>query len=207
MNTVEKTKKRTMQYWFRDGLPEIGMGFVFVVLSIYFYLQFKLSQSGLIRVILDISLILIILGSIWIVNTGIKYFKEKLTYPRSGYAVYNQTRRFPRWVNGLMGGIAGAFFAAFIVSNDLTKWLSAITGTVICFALFFIGIKVNLLRFYILSLLSFGFGLSISLLNPDSQLGSCLVYGFTGVAIIISGTITLISYIHHTQKPETLSHE
>ena len=77
MNTVEKTKKRTMQYWFRDGLPEIGMGFVFVVLSIYFYLQFKLSQSGLIRVILDISLILIILGSIWIVNTGIKYFKEK----------------------------------------------------------------------------------------------------------------------------------
>ena len=207
MNSVEKTKKRSYQYWFRDGLNEIGIGIVFCILGIYFLLEFKLSQTGPIRFILDSSLILITLGSIWTVNRGIRFFKENLIYPRTGYVAYNNTRRLPRWVNGLIGGVVGAFFATFVISRNLIEWLPAITGIIISFVLLYIAFKINLLRFYILALLSFGSGILVSLMKIDSQLGICLVYSSSGIALIFSGLIFLIHYLRHTNKSELAKDE
>ena len=207
MDNVQKIKKRAFQYWFSDGLNEIGLGFVFVVLGIYFLLEDLLSQTGLFRLIVDSSLILVILGSLWLVNRGIRYFKENVTYLRTGFVTYDRTRHLPRWVTGLIAGITGALIACLLVQSNLLNWLPALTGGILSLVFLYLAFRVNLVRFHVLAILSLVFGFSFSWIDIDPTLGTSAVYLMTGFSTFVSGLSVLFRYLRNSPRPEKLIDE
>jgi len=207
MNESKNFKKRAIQYWFNDGLNEIGIGIVFLILAGYFYLESTIQKTGFLRLVLDISLILIILGSFYLVNQGIRYFKENLTYPRTGYVSYQRNRKLPRWLTGLIAGIIGALVAGLIIRGNLMNWLAALTGIFLSLVFIFLAFRVGLLRFHILALLLLGTGFALSSFNIDPTLGTSAVYFVGGVFVMLSGLITLFTYLRHTDKPDIEVHE
>ena len=60
-NKLNKTYLRTIQYWFEDGIAELGIGGLFLLLGIYFYLQATL-ENGFLADLLSASFALIFIG-------------------------------------------------------------------------------------------------------------------------------------------------
>ena len=202
MDELDRAKQRSFQYWYMDGLNEIGFGCLMLLLGLYFYLEGALSQTSTLRVILDSSLILVILGGAWLINRGIKYFKEKITYPRTGYVAYAQKRRPPRWLAAIIAGLAGAFFAAIIIQGNLLKWLPALTGIVLCLVMVFMAARANLLRFYLLAAVALIIGVVITLSNFEQSVGLSSVYALFGLSLLISGIRSLVLYLRSFPSAE-----
>ena len=202
MDELDKAKQRSFQYWYMDGLNEIGFGCLMLLLGLYFYLEGALSQTSTLRVILDSSLILVILGGAWLISRGIKYFKEKITYPRTGYVAYAQKRRTPRWLTAIIAGLAGAFFAAIIIQGNLLKWLPALTGIVLCLVMVFMAARANLLRFYLLAAVALIIGVVITLSNFEQSVGLSAVYALFGLTLLISGIRSLVLYLRSFPSAE-----
>ena len=207
MENLERTRKKAKQYWFNDGINEIGLGLVFLILGIYFFLMVSLKWTGLIRTIFDSSLLLVMLGTFWLINSGIKYFKENLTYPRTGFVSYERSRRLPKWVTGLIAGITGALIASLLARENLLRWLPALSGAVICLVLLLIAFRIQLFRFHILALLSLCYGLIFSNFEIEPMLGTSAVYSLCGISVLFSGVCILVTYIHSTSPPGNQSNE
>ena len=207
MDALDKAKQRTFQYWFEDGLNEIGLGCLLLFLGLYFYLEATLSESGLLSTILDSSLILVILGGSWLLSRGVKYFKERITYPRTGFVAYAQKQRTPRRLAGGVAGLAGALIAAIVIQGNLLRWLSALTGIVLCLVMVFMGARANLLRFYLLAAIALAIGIAISLGNVGQAVGTSAVYALFGLAVLVSGICSLVRYLRQSSAPEESFHD
>ena len=207
MNALDKAKQRSFQYWFEDGLNEMGIGCLLILLGFYFYLGAVLPQNGILRTILDISLLLVIPGGAWLVSRGVKYFKEKITYPRTGYVALAQKRRAPLWLAGGISGLAGAFFAAIVIQGNLLQWIPALTGIIFCLVFVFIAARVNLLRFFILASISLAIGIAISMGDFGLSEGTSAVYFSLGLVVLVSGACNLAKYLRQTPAVKDPSHE
>jgi len=198
---LTKTKKRAMQYFYSDGSFEITFGGMCLLLALYFYLQAAMPES-LLSNILNMGFVVFVCLAAYLINLLVNRFKERVTYPRSGYITYQQPKGVQRTVKvGFMlavSAIIGGSLAAFITHSPRSlDWMPGLTGFVLGAVLAWIGFRVSLRRFYgcgILILLS-GFGLS--LMGIGNMRGLAFTYAFSSLVLLLSGSLTLWQYLKH----------
>src|SRR5512133_1902856 len=115
-NSTEEIKKRAQRYWYEDGIWEIAFGLINALLGGYLLITAQFSWSGPLAIVLLLLQMAVIIGMFWSINKIVKYMKERITYPRTGYVAYRRPAPGARLKRvllmiGISAGI-GAFIAA-----------------------------------------------------------------------------------------------
>ncbi len=199
---LEKSKQRAFRYWYVDGLAEISMGLIFLVLGGYFWLQTRLASSSWISQLLIVFLMLFILGCGYFSRKAIVAIKDRLTYPRTGYVAYPP---FPR-KHRLLAAVLAAGIAAFtvLVIRQLpgsTLWVPAITSLIFAIVMLVIGLRLGLARFYLQGFFSLVLGGGLSLAGIGDIYGLSIFYTGSGAALLLAGVLVLMAYLRHSVPP------
>lgn len=201
---IDKTVKRPQRYWFVDGLTEIAVGVIFVLVGLLFLVEsFAPPDSPLAQISALGFPVIVILG--WLVASRlVGAAKARLTYPRTGYVEYRRQparHRVTRFVIGAAIGIAVAFVLGVLAMTapESLAWIPALQGLIVGAFWAYLGWHFALTRFYVLAIVSVVLGPAAALAGLGDIRGNGVYFSLMGVAMIVSGAVTLLSYLRQTK--------
>lgn len=204
MNTeINTAVQRTRQYWYVDGLSEMALGGICLVLALYFFASASLLAGSFLAELLNMLFLLILVGSSLLARRIVNRLKTRLTYPRTGYVAYRHATGWRRMaVAGTAVLISLSVTALLVASPVAISWMPAVTGLVFGATGLFMGYRIGLLRFYLLGLGSLLLGGAASLSGLENISALAVYYALMGLALLLSGGLTLRSYLRETSSPE-----
>lgn len=197
---LDSLQHRTQQYWNIDGLAELGIGSFFILLSLNFF-GIVLLPDGPIRVVLGVlGMPILVILAVWFGRRGMDALKARLTYPRTGFLTYKKTSGKRRWIIFTIGILITGLllFLIFIFNPKSGGWMPLLDGVFL--GLLLLVINHGILRFYLLAAISFLSGLLLAYLDFSGNLGHAAFYGMMGIAMLLSGALTLRDYLHHNPR-------
>jgi hypothetical protein len=204
MVDVDKVEKRTLQYFYSDGLTEIALGLIFLLLGGYIFGQAAVPEGSPWNAAISILSVFVILSSGFLVNRFLRFFKRRITYPRTGYVAYKKKEQNPkrRWAAAIAGGVIGFALSGLFVISPTTKALfPALNGLLLAVAVLLFANKVGLVRFYMLAAASAIIGFAVTAAGVGDIKGVSLYYGLFGAAVTLSGLATLVLYLRKSPRP------
>jgi hypothetical protein len=196
---LDQARKRTFQYWYVDGLNEMAFGTICLLLGIIFWAQTIIPQGSMLNTMLTISFVLLIVVGGLILGRLMEAIKRRLTYPRTGYVAYTPRQPRRKWLTGAMAALLAVIIAQLVINyTDLQNVAIAFVGIVIGATLLFVGLRVHLERFYLLAAFSAVAGAAVAWMKYDLTRASAIYYAILGIALFISGGLTLIKYLRQT---------
>lgn len=203
---IDKTVKRTRRYWFIDGLTEIAVGVIFLLVGLLFLVESFAPPDSPLAHISALGLpVIVILG--WLVASRlVGAAKARLTYPRTGYVEYRRPPTRQRVNRFVVGAAVGAGVGFVVATLALTApaslaWIPALQGLLIGAFWAYFGWHFALTRFYLLAIVSVVLGPAASLAGLGDVRGNGVYFSLMGTALIVSGAVTLLSYLRQTKAP------
>jgi hypothetical protein len=203
---LDRAEQRARQYWYDDGLTEIGVAILFLAIGALFLVEALAPAGSLPASFSAIGLVVLVAGGIWIINWAVRLAKRRITYPRTGFVRYPRRDRSPR--RRLLVGVLGATVSMVIVlvlfatAPASLAWIPALQGAFIGAFILYVAYVVGLIRFYLLAAASFGLGLATALAGLGDTLGNGVYFAGMGLALLLSGVVTLLRYLKSTEPPE-----
>src|SRR5512138_2854693 len=151
---IEKIEKRTVQSFYQDGLTEIALGLIFLLLGGYFVAQNAAPAGSALEDWLTVAFILLVVSAGFAVNRLLRLLKRRLTYPRAGYVSFKKKEPSPRRraATGVVAMIISAAMAALYgLSPSFRTLYPAVNGLLLAVAALFIANRVGLVRFFVLA--------------------------------------------------------
>lgn len=206
-NPIDEMIKRTLRYWYVDGLAEMGGGAVILLYAAYMVgvSLFTAGSPQIAAVALGLGQPLVILLGGLLVRRLVRHFKETLTFPRTGYVAYPRQKGSGRWKRILQTALIAAAVGAVmaLVSEGLPENLMfLVSGVMIGLFLAYLGYTFGLIRFYIIAGLSALLGAACALLNFQGTLLMGVFFGGMGLMWVFSGLFTLRNYLRDTEPLE-----
>jgi hypothetical protein len=204
MIDVDKIEKRTVRSFYDDGVFEIALGSVFVLLGGYLFVQTALPKGSALAAIMSIALIGVIFLAGFLISRIIRVLKRRITYPRTGYVAFKKHPVSPR--RRLRAGLFGGFMGLLLVLLlALAPSLSVLLPVMISFPVanvaFKIANKVGVPRFFVLAAVSAVIGFALTAAGIGGARGIGLAFGLVGGCLILSGSTALIIYLRRNPRP------
>ncbi|MCE1255279.1 MAG: hypothetical protein LWX83_17235 [Anaerolineae bacterium] len=204
--SVKDVQKKAMQYWYVDGLSELSVGLLFLLLGLTYWLVniWPHPQRGFfLGLLLPLIQLGLFLAGAWVVRE----LKKRLTYPRTGFISYRRPplkKRLPRTLFSMLAALIVSALTigllSYLMINGFLSdnWITTVTAFFIAIICLVFNASIRLTRFYILALYVFLAGLFISLsgINPDIS-NPCFLM-LVGVGWLVSGAVTLYVYLKNT---------
>jgi predicted membrane-bound dolichyl-phosphate-mannose-protein mannosyltransferase len=204
-NTIDTIIHRTQGYWYKEGLAEITVGLFFVVLSVYFLVQARITAASRNPVLANVSLLAAILPVAWLFRYGLQAVKARLTYPRTGFVAAPGMQKSSRWQRyGLTAWlilVCISLIALTLRSQSTPSWTPLLIGIVAGLTVLSLSYRFRLMRFALLACALVLVGALVSFFNPGETLAAVLSSAADGACFIISGGITLVLYLHNNPAP------
>jgi len=203
MVDIEKIEKRTVQSFYEDGLAEIALGLIVLLLGGYFFAKAIVPEGSSFRAALDLLFFLAI-ALMLLANPIVRFFKRRITYPRTGYVTFKKKELSPkrRVATAVVAAIISASLAAlYSLSPSFKALYPAVNGLLFGVAALFFANKVGLMRFYVLAAASAVIGVAVTAAGIGDFKGISLYYAFFGGALIISGLAALIVFLRRLPRP------
>jgi hypothetical protein len=195
--------QRAQQYWHIDGIAELVMGSFFVLMGLYFGAQAILPEDSFAGSMLTPAMLLVIVGGVIVSRSLIRKLKERLTYPRTGYVAYHTPAKKRRWLTAIVAfGMAMLVAALFASTPASMRWIPVISGLLIGAYWLYYGHKIGLVRFYVLAAISAVIGAAIAFAGMQERTGLPLYYTVMGLVLLVSGGLTLWSYLRQAPQPD-----
>jgi len=210
MVDIEKIEKRTVQSFYDDGLGEIALGPILLLLGGVFIAQTIVREKSAVYQALGILSMLVVLAAALLTGRIVRFLKRRVTYPRTGYVAFKKKEKSPkrRAAAGIVAAIIGASAAAlFELSPSVNTLFPALNGLLFAVAVFFFAHKVGLTRFYVLAAAAAVIGIAIASAGIGEIKGIGLFYMLYGAAITISGVATLVAYLRRYPRSDAGSLE
>lgn len=191
---LKKIQQRAVQYWFIDGLAEIGAGLVSLLLAILF-----LNWQVIFRSRWSLAVVLFVgLAVSFGLRLIIQRIKEGSTYLQTGFAA-----PFTGLENKRSVAIAVAFTILFLGFNlyltlhgsQSMRWSSGLAGLVFAFIFAWTGYLTALRRFYYLALFGLVVGAVLAFLGVGYAIGVGFLTGSIGLVLIFFGIRTRKAYL------------
>lgn len=207
--TLNKVHLRAIQYWFEDGLAELGLGGFFLLLGLYFYLQTTLKNDFLLG-LLAATFLLIFLGGWYLTGRFVRAAKEKITFPRTGYVAYKSNPKRHKPLRLALAMLVSALISAGLIGLNAQRplgldLLPAATGLGMAIVLGLIGFRTRLPRFYLPALFGLLCGISLTLSGYENLFGIALLYLACALVLGLSGTIVFSRYLRTHPAPSEAS--
>lgn len=194
--TINRAAKRTLQYWYVDGIVELVLGGLLLLLALYFGVIAILPEDSNLGSLLLAALLLVLVVVGVVKQKLIGLLKERLTYPRTGYVAYPRQDKKRRGLTVLFTIGMGMLVAVLFASTPASlAWIPAVSGWLIGAYWLYQGHRLGLLRFYALAGLSAVTGTAITLVGLGGARGLPLFYAVIGLASLVTGGITLWAYL------------
>ncbi len=198
-------EQRVKRYWYSDGIADISVGAMFLMLGLFFGVQGYFGEGSTVSVILQVSMVLVMVGGIfgvqWLVNT----LKSRLTYPRTGYVEYRAKDKESNQRRFVVIGVALIIAVASIVLIDFIRELdSMVLASGILVGVVFIALRgksTGVTRFYIMGGIAILLGVGLSLGNLSQEYNLAVFYGCMGIVLMVTGGIVLRRYISENPMP------
>jgi hypothetical protein len=198
-------QQRVRRYWFKDGIGEMMVGGLFLLLALYFAGHRWLPSNTNASMYLDGSLIFILIVGIFFTRRLIGIFKANITYPRTGYVEYypGNVDTVPARIFiflsalgfGLLLVVIGRYVGTF-------RWLPAFLGILLGVILIIIRTRaIDLNRFYYLAAASIALGVAASFSGLPAHYSISLYYALFGLVLIFLGGKTLAKYLRENPLP------
>jgi hypothetical protein len=202
-NDLDKLAKRPIQYWFEDGLGELLVATLFLLLGILFTIEGLATNPTVIRVSAIAGMIMMI-GGAWLGRPLLRKMKERWTYPRTGYVAFRKPKRSRRGLN-LIVILLVTFLVVWLVTQvpDTKIALTPlIEGIAVGGFYIYQAYQSSLNRFYFLGAFGLILGTVLSLAGLGNLVGGGVFFIVFAVAMLISGSLTLRTYLQITRLPE-----
>jgi hypothetical protein len=197
---IKQPQLRAVQYFFVDGSFEFGFGLLCLILAAFFYAETHVQ--GWLSALVDGSLVLVLVGGAWLINRLIKYLKERITWPRTGYITYSRKKGLSRAWNmaiGMAAGglVGGASLVLMKTPNLHLATMPLISGFLFGLVMVILGWRARLGRFYLLAVLSLAAGIITAFSGLENTAALSVYYLAFGLALIITGVWVLRAYLRH----------
>jgi hypothetical protein len=154
---------------------------------------------------LQASLVLVLIGGMFLVRRLINAAKLRVTYPRTGYVEYQPSGQ-NKWISSTLSAVVAMALAAsfvFIVRQfNRIDAMVAISGAVMGIILFVKQVwTAKVKRFYILSIAALIYGAVLALSGFPRGYNLGLFYGLMSLSFAISGGLTLKRYLDENPLP------
>lgn len=194
--TIKRAAKRALQYWYVDGIADLVLGVLLLLLGFYFWAIATLPEDSSLGSLLLPALLLVLVAVGVIKKTLIGLLKERLTYPRTGYVAYpSQEKKRRRLTLVFTAGIAMLVAVLFASTPASLAWIPAVSGWLIGAYWLYQGHHLGLLRYYALAALSAVTGTAITLAGLGEAHGLPLFYAVIGLGMLVTGGFTLWTYL------------
>lgn len=204
-DNVDTIIRSTQQYWYIDGLAEITVGLLLVLLSAFFLAQAWTRTVSLNPVLANTGLLAVVLLIVWFFRHALRAVKARLTYPRTGYVASPCKWGGSFWQRyGVMAWlilVCLSLLALTLHSRTPPSWEPLLMGTVAGLTILFLNYRFRLMRFTILACALVLIGALVSFFNPGEPTAEILSSVAGGACFIISGGLTLIHYLRSTRPP------
>jgi hypothetical protein len=196
-NPLSEARIRTQRYWFRDGVEEITLGMIFLLMGGWNLARAKASwfmPATLLYILLCAAFAIVVPR----LKTAVR---ERITYRRSGYADPGGGWR-KRLVFALVALVAtGALWyagrAGFL--DPAIQWTPAVAGIVMGATWVYVYVRQGLGRFFVVGVLALILGVAVSIEYPPSEYPPSLAFGIyvvgVGVMCLCSGGAALRNYL------------
>jgi hypothetical protein len=211
--TINDSIRRTMAYWYRDGLAELCMGVVLFLLGVVLVIEGPAPHGSRLALVMASLRYLVILGGTFSIGVALRYFKGHLIYPRTGYVIYHKPS-FKEMAPGFIAVIVLVYLLAGWVDIGMPQKLSIfiwlLAGLTAFFGYLFLswGWETEFRRFYLLGALVIFAGAVIAAAGILFSLrenihymliGPGLFFLFTGAVSCLSGAFALRNYLVETR--------
>ena len=212
MNTLETTRRRTERYWYEDGIWEIGFGLVNLLLAGYFPLTRLLQTMDGYNLVLVVLQLAVMLGIFWMMGHLVRFLKERITYPRTGYVAYRRGPLKARARRILLIGLLSAGIAATLTvisaSSSISSATPLVSGVIMAGLVTYLGIHYSLLRMLVLAVVMLALSVLMAFFPLPAEQSQVLFFGAYGLLFLASGGVTLVSYLRRTRPQDgTLDYE
>jgi len=204
MVDIEKIEKRTVRSFYDDGLFEVALGLLLLLLGGYFFAQTVVPKDSRLSSVLSILFVLVIVSAGFIVSRILRLLKRRITYPRTGYVAFKKKEpsRGRKIAAAGAGALIGASLAAlYALSPSVRVLLPAVNGLLFAIAVLFVANKIGVIRFYVLAAASAVIGVGVTAAGIGDTKGVSLYYGLFGAAFLLSGLAALIFYLNRFPRP------
>jgi len=200
---LSEARVRTQRYWLRDGLEEIHLGIVFLLMGGW---SLAIGTSWFVPA--SVIYMLLAVAFIKFVPRIKAAMRERITYPRSGYAHYDEARLKRRRVLAAVFAVVvlyvvTAFVPRYIVSACLHparvfQWLTVVAGIFFGAVSVYVWVRHGLLRWLVVGAFATILGVAVSIHYPPSQYPRSLAWAIfvtgLGCAFLCSGGAALWNY-------------
>ena len=191
---LDKAQRRAAHYWLQDGLNEITVGILFVLVGVYLALASAVPRADPLKAWVAVGFPVLIVGLGLVTRRVVLALKDRYVHPRTGYVALRRNDPRSRWLAGLLAGVIAALFAIVARAPAVVAWIPAAQGLVLGLLFFAAWSKVGLTRFPVEGLLCALAGLGCSLLGIDEGLASGLVFGWAGLVMAAGGALAFRVY-------------
>ncbi len=201
---AENPLNRAYAHWIQDGLFEIGLGILFAGVGTLRAIIHFAGEKSAAYYWLSGGLLVFMIGCGWGFSRIGKSLKARITYPRTGYTAFkpysfNYKSILALFIfAGILGGMLGMLSTQ---PNQQKIGIFVPIGQGIVGALIFTyaAQRVEVKRLYYLAAFSIGIGLVIGALGVGIVLGISFFYLSIGLALIVSGCVALVQFLHRHQ--------
>jgi hypothetical protein len=186
--------RRTQQYWYADGLPDIGMGAWLVVLALFFAAESLTPPGSFLWLIWGVAGPLLLIGGGVVVGSAVKWLKARATFPRTGFVDYER-RGLSQTVRILaVAFISAAVAGGIVIVNRYGASLTVLFGLAFMVAFAFLGYRFGLRRYLLLGIGALVLGVAIVPLSMGLEQASAVFFGVVGLAMLVLGYLTWRQY-------------
>ena len=219
-DNFKKAQLRVMQYQHVDGSFELTFGGAAMVMAICFYgmSRVAVADSFLITNILPFAPLVAFMGGVFVLDALVQRFRLRVTAQRSGYISIQKPRplkRSTRLVIWIGIPILTVILLALLFLNrakiqtggqdGVSTLLPAFTGLLFGGLWIIAGWKIAITRFYVLAAISLLVSAWLFFDGVGGNTGMAVIFGAIGLALCISGGITLWGYLRNNRLPEDSS--
>lgn len=192
-NSIQDIQKQTFRYYYQDGLVELAVGMLFLVIGLDTYLISSVSPGSPSAIAAWIALPILTMGGIFGVGRVVKNLKERHVHPRTGYIEYVPKRNPYRWV--ITGVTLALIIAVILLPYDWLQKGSVAGGTLLCIILASIGAQVNLKRLIVVGGLSLAIGVAFALSPLTDNASLAATIAAAGLILVLTGGVAFRKYL------------
>lgn len=212
---LKKYQQRTVQYDHVDGTPELAFGGLFLLIAICSYIFAKLPDLSN-SIFSTLIIMLVFVGGGFLIGRLGQIFKERVTYPRTGYVAYKRQGRPIKRSTRLMIWIGVPLLTVILLallflnrqrvpaqSQDFASYVwPGLTGLLFSGIWAIAGWKIALPRYYFIAAATFLIGVGLLVSGVGVNLGMALLFGAMSLVLFTSGGVTLWKYLRQSPLPQ-----
>jgi hypothetical protein len=194
-------EQRGQAYWYQDGIWELIVGMLFVLYAGYYALVGSISEDQALHTVLTVGYIVVIPGGMLLGSWIAKRLKSRVSAPRTGYVTFGRSRGHKTQAVALGAVIAGGAVAGALLSDEIYVPV-LIGGMGMAFGAGVTGFRLGVVRLAIVGAVALAGSVAIGLATTEPETAFSLFFGVAGVALAVSGIVTLIGYLNANPLPD-----